>query len=158
MYVLSHGVDMRLVHTHLPSLPPGMVCQDVIVGERRFQYEAEVSKNPLNYDSWFDYIRLEEAAGDHEKVREVCAGLCAMPYAAQWYACHTRYANCTALQSMPCYLCLHVLFAVTYTNTDASEGITLMWSALSSQNAVLIIVCASDMPMHPGTGFEAQNL
>lgn len=50
-----------------------MVCQDVIVGERRFQYEAEVSKNPLNYDSWFDYIRLEEAAGDHDKVREVCA-------------------------------------------------------------------------------------
>lgn len=46
--------------------------QDVIVGERRFQYEAEVKKNPLNYDSWFDYIRLEEAAGDHDKIREVC--------------------------------------------------------------------------------------
>ena len=45
--------------------------QDVIVGERRFQYEAEVKKNPLNYDSWFDYIRLEEAAGDYDKVREV---------------------------------------------------------------------------------------
>ena len=57
-----------------------MVCQDVIVGERRFQYEAEVSKNPLNYDSWFDYIRLEEAAGDHDKVREVCAHvLCKLP-------------------------------------------------------------------------------
>lgn len=41
------------------------------MGERRFQYEAEVSKNPLNYDSWFDYIRLEEAAGDYDKVREV---------------------------------------------------------------------------------------
>lgn len=50
-----------------------LVHQDVIVGERRFQYEAEVSKNPLNYDSWFDYIRLEEAAGDYDKVREVCA-------------------------------------------------------------------------------------
>jgi len=47
--------------------------QDVIVGERRFQYEAEVKKNPLNYDSWFDYIRLEEAAGDHDKIREVCS-------------------------------------------------------------------------------------
>ena len=46
--------------------------QDVIVGERRFQYEAEVKKNPLNYDSWFDYIRLEEAAGDYDKIREVC--------------------------------------------------------------------------------------
>lgn len=53
-----------------------LVFQDVIVGERRFQYEAEVSKNPLNYDSWFDYIRLEEAAGDYDKVREVCAMAC----------------------------------------------------------------------------------
>jgi len=49
--------------------------QDVIVGERRFQYEAEVKKNPLNYDSWFDYIRLEEAAGDHDKIREVGCSL-----------------------------------------------------------------------------------
>lgn len=53
-----------------------VVSQDVIVGERRFQYEAEVSKNPLNYDSWFDYIRLEEAAGDYDKVREVCVLAC----------------------------------------------------------------------------------
>ncbi len=50
-----------------------MPLQDVIVGERRFQYEAEVKKNPLNYDSWFEYIRLEEAAGDHDKIREVCS-------------------------------------------------------------------------------------
>ena len=49
-----------------------LALQDVIVGERRFQYEAEVKKNPLNYDSWFDYIRLEEAAGDYDKIREVC--------------------------------------------------------------------------------------
>ena len=48
-----------------------LTLQDVIVGERRFQYEAEVKKNPLNYDSWFDYIRLEEAAGDYDKIREV---------------------------------------------------------------------------------------
>ena len=63
-----------------------MVSQDVIVGERRFQYEAEVSKNPLNYDSWFDYIRLEEAAGDHDKVREVCAPAfrpCGVSYATR---------------------------------------------------------------------------
>ena len=43
----------------------------MIVGERRFQYEAEVNRNALNYDAWFDYIRLEENAGDHDKVREV---------------------------------------------------------------------------------------
>ncbi len=28
--------------------------------------------NPLNYDGWFDYIRLEESAGDIERTREVC--------------------------------------------------------------------------------------
>ena len=42
--------------------------QEVIVSERRFQYEADVKANPQNYDSWFDYIRLEESTGDHEKV------------------------------------------------------------------------------------------
>lgn len=31
--------------------------------------------NPLNYDGWFDYIRLEESAGDIERTREV-RGLC----------------------------------------------------------------------------------
>lgn len=40
------------------------------MSERRFQYEAEVKANPQNYDSWFDYIRLEESAGDFDKVRE----------------------------------------------------------------------------------------
>ncbi|KAJ8436578.1 hypothetical protein Cgig2_031519 [Carnegiea gigantea] len=34
---------------------------DAIVGKRRFQYEDEVRKNPLNYETWFDYIRLEES-------------------------------------------------------------------------------------------------
>ncbi|KAK9936634.1 hypothetical protein M0R45_013463 [Rubus argutus] len=42
-----------------------------IVGMKRFQYEDEVRKNPLNYDSWFDYIRLEESAGNQERIREV---------------------------------------------------------------------------------------
>ncbi|XP_027360352.1 crooked neck-like protein 1 isoform X2 [Abrus precatorius] len=45
--------------------------EDAIVGKRRFQYEDEVRKNPLNYDSWFDYIRLEESVGNKERVREV---------------------------------------------------------------------------------------
>ncbi|CAJ1927419.1 unnamed protein product [Sphenostylis stenocarpa] len=45
--------------------------EDAIVGKRRFQYEDEVKKNPLNYDSWFDYIRLEESVGDKERIREV---------------------------------------------------------------------------------------
>ncbi|AES77037.1 putative tetratricopeptide-like helical domain-containing protein [Medicago truncatula] len=45
--------------------------EDAIVGKRRFQYEDEVMKNPLNYDLWFDYIRLEESVGNKERTREV---------------------------------------------------------------------------------------
>lgn len=37
----------------------------------RFQYEEDVKKNPLNYDAWFDYVRLEESNGAKEKVRDV---------------------------------------------------------------------------------------
>lgn len=45
--------------------------EDAIVGKRRFQYEDEVRKNPMNYDIWFDYIRLEESVGNKARVREV---------------------------------------------------------------------------------------
>eukprot|EP00854_Cymbomonas_tetramitiformis_P012629 gene12629-14928_t len=45
--------------------------EDVIVSKRRFQYEDEVKKNPLNYDTWFDYVRLEETHGEASRVREV---------------------------------------------------------------------------------------
>lgn len=41
------------------------------MSERRFKYEEEVRASPLNYDTWFDYIRLEESAGDIERTREV---------------------------------------------------------------------------------------
>jgi hypothetical protein len=37
----------------------------------RFQYEEEVRRSPLNYDNWFDYVKLEESTGDIERVREV---------------------------------------------------------------------------------------
>ena len=37
-------------------------------GVRRFQYEDELKANPYNYDAWFDYVRLEEQAGDPDKV------------------------------------------------------------------------------------------
>ena len=39
------------------------------MSERRFQYEADVKRDPLNYDAWFDYIRLEESAGQPARVR-----------------------------------------------------------------------------------------
>ena len=45
--------------------------ENVVISQRRLNYEEDVSKNPLNYDTWFDYIRLEESAGDATKTREV---------------------------------------------------------------------------------------
>mmetsp|Transcript_29541 Transcript_29541/g.41560 ORF Transcript_29541/g.41560 Transcript_29541/m.41560 type:complete len:680 (+) Transcript_29541:82-2121(+) len=45
--------------------------EDVIIGKRRFQYEEEIKLNPANYDSWFDYARLEETYGELEKIRDV---------------------------------------------------------------------------------------
>ncbi|XP_047326211.1 crooked neck-like protein 1 [Impatiens glandulifera] len=45
--------------------------EDAIVGKRRFQYEDQVRKNPMNYDTWFDYIKLEESAGNKDRTREV---------------------------------------------------------------------------------------
>eukprot|EP00877_Chromochloris_zofingiensis_P007788 jgi/Chrzof1/3262/Cz12g18090.t1 len=45
--------------------------EDVVLSKRRFQYEADVKKDPLNYDAWFDYIKLEESTGDADRIREV---------------------------------------------------------------------------------------
>ena len=45
--------------------------EDVIVEKKRLAYEADVAKNPQNYDSWFDYARMEEAGGSVDAVREV---------------------------------------------------------------------------------------
>ncbi|PPD90631.1 hypothetical protein GOBAR_DD12431 [Gossypium barbadense] len=53
----------------LNLIPKGI--EDAILGKRRFQYEDEVRKNPLNYDAWFDYIRLEESVGNKGRIREV---------------------------------------------------------------------------------------
>ncbi|XP_060604882.1 crooked neck-like protein 1 [Ruditapes philippinarum] len=44
--------------------------EDVIVSKRRFQYEEEVKTNPLNYDAWFDYLRLLEADGNVDQIRD----------------------------------------------------------------------------------------
>uniref|UniRef100_A0A0G4FV76 Suppressor of forked domain-containing protein n=1 Tax=Chromera velia CCMP2878 TaxID=1169474 RepID=A0A0G4FV76_9ALVE len=45
--------------------------EDVVVDRRRFFYEDELKKDPRSYDTWFDYIRLEESAGNLERIREV---------------------------------------------------------------------------------------
>lgn len=45
--------------------------EEALIAERRFAYEGAVRQDPLNYDSWFNYLRLEESAGDVERCREV---------------------------------------------------------------------------------------
>eukprot|EP00823_Brevimastigomonas_motovehiculus_P008583 TRINITY_DN788_c0_g1_i1.p1 TRINITY_DN788_c0_g1~~TRINITY_DN788_c0_g1_i1.p1 ORF type:complete len:754 (+),score=180.99 TRINITY_DN788_c0_g1_i1:63-2324(+) len=45
--------------------------EQVILSKRRFEYEEELKANSYNYDVWFDYIRLEESAGDLKKTREI---------------------------------------------------------------------------------------
>ena len=45
--------------------------EDVIINKRKFQYEEEVKANPMNYDAWFDFIRLMETEGSQEMIREV---------------------------------------------------------------------------------------
>ncbi|KAJ5562021.1 RNA-processing protein HAT helix [Penicillium sp. DV-2018c] len=45
--------------------------EDVILSKRRVQYEEQLKENPRNYDIWFDFARLEETAGDPERVRDI---------------------------------------------------------------------------------------
>lgn len=45
--------------------------EEVILSKRRFQYEEQLKVDSRNYDVWFDYIRLEENAGEMPKVRGV---------------------------------------------------------------------------------------
>lgn len=45
--------------------------ETVVLGRRRLKYEEAIKENSRNYDTWFDYARLEEDAGDVSRVREV---------------------------------------------------------------------------------------
>lgn len=45
--------------------------EDVITEKRRKKYEEDLAENPQNYDTWFDYARLEENVGDATRIREV---------------------------------------------------------------------------------------
>jgi len=44
--------------------------ETVITKKRKLQYEDEVTNNPMNYDAWFDYIRLVESEGIKDEIRE----------------------------------------------------------------------------------------
>jgi crooked neck len=68
--------------------------EDAITARRRAAYEELVAANPLNYDAWFDYVRLEEseaaagaAAPQLERAREVFerAIACVPPAAEKRY-------------------------------------------------------------------------
>lgn len=43
----------------------------VILNKRRQVYERQLAENPMNYDIWFDYIKLEEEAGEIEAARKL---------------------------------------------------------------------------------------
>ncbi|KAJ2557863.1 NineTeen Complex (NTC) component [Coemansia sp. RSA 1933] len=45
--------------------------EHVVAARRRLEYDAAVRRNPTDYDTWIDYIRLEEGAGDVGRTRDV---------------------------------------------------------------------------------------
>jgi crooked neck len=45
--------------------------EDVILSKRRVHYENELKENSKNYDAWIDFARLEETAGNQDRVRDV---------------------------------------------------------------------------------------
>mmetsp|Transcript_52563 Transcript_52563/g.123005 ORF Transcript_52563/g.123005 Transcript_52563/m.123005 type:complete len:673 (-) Transcript_52563:83-2101(-) len=45
--------------------------EEVVLNKRRYQYEEVIKTNPKNYDTWFDYTKLEESCGDVARIREV---------------------------------------------------------------------------------------
>ncbi|CAD7972605.1 unnamed protein product [Amoebophrya sp. A25] len=45
--------------------------EDVVMQKRRFAYEETLKDKPRDYDTWFDYLRLEEQGGDIGAVREL---------------------------------------------------------------------------------------
>ena len=73
--------------------------EDVIVSERRFQYEAEVSRAPTNYDTWFDYTRLEESAGDFNRIRE--ASSISRPYCNAALTCRITRSRAVIVMCIP---------------------------------------------------------
>ena len=44
--------------------------ENVILSKRKFQYEEEIKENPMNYDAWFDFVRLVESEGNVDIIRE----------------------------------------------------------------------------------------
>jgi len=45
--------------------------ENVILTKQRAEYNKKVSQNPLDYDSWFEFAKLEEDHGEASSVRDV---------------------------------------------------------------------------------------
>ena len=44
--------------------------ESIITNKRKLKYEEDLEANMLDYDTWFDYIRLLESEEDVEQIRE----------------------------------------------------------------------------------------
>lgn len=44
--------------------------ESIITNKRKLKYEEDLKENILDYDTWFDYIRLLEGEGDVEVIRD----------------------------------------------------------------------------------------
>ena len=45
--------------------------EDALVARKRFEYEESLAAFPLNYDTWINYVRMEESQNNPQKVREL---------------------------------------------------------------------------------------
>ncbi|KAK8803532.1 hypothetical protein WA158_001226 [Blastocystis sp. Blastoise] len=45
--------------------------ESLLITKKREEYESILTQNPYNYDTWFDYIHLEEEYGEISKIRDV---------------------------------------------------------------------------------------
>ncbi len=45
--------------------------EDVVLTKQRAEYNQRVGENPLDYDAWFEFAKLEEDHGQPEAVREI---------------------------------------------------------------------------------------
>merc|ERR550525_2207173 len=61
--------------------------ENVIISKGKFQYEEELKENPMNFDAWFDFVRLTESEGNMETIRET--------YDALWPMCLRRRRSTT---------------------------------------------------------------
>jgi hypothetical protein len=71
--VVGYGMYGYAMHGAIPRgwVRHGLVCHSWANSCMVLQYEELVAQQPLNYDNWFDYIKMEEAVSSEEVVRSV---------------------------------------------------------------------------------------